>query len=127
MRAIKSVLALLAMAIFVFWMILLFWYALYVMANKLGFDSQATPQYGFASGIGPMLLTAIGMSTLLTGMWHSLNCHEPGCYRIGRHKISGTPWCNEHHEKARGEQTADDLLRQILATLDDISSKLGAL
>lgn len=107
-----------ALFISVFLLFMLFWMGAFVLANHLGFDSQATPQYGFTSGIGPMLLTALGMSTIITGMWHHVNCHEPGCPRVGRHKINGTPWCNIHHGKARDEETTEDLLRQIVTLLE---------
>ena len=29
------------------------------------------------------------------------NCHDKGCWRIGRHTVDGTPWCDRHHHKAR--------------------------
>lgn len=29
------------------------------------------------------------------------DCHYKGCWRMGRHVVDGSPWCNKHHEKAR--------------------------
>ena len=29
------------------------------------------------------------------------NCHERRCWRVGRHAVDGTPWCNRHHQAAR--------------------------
>lgn len=98
--------------------------AYYGLRHALGFDSQATMAYAFVSGIGPMLLTAIGMSTLIGGLWHHVNCHEPGCWWVGRHKVNGTPWCNRHHQSARAEQTTDDLLRALIERLDQVLERL---
>lgn len=28
-------------------------------------------------------------------------CHQGRCWRIGRHQVDGTPWCNRHHGAAR--------------------------
>lgn len=36
-----------------------------------------------------------------TAIYHKHNCHEPRCYRIGKHTVDGSPWCNHHHEQAR--------------------------
>jgi hypothetical protein len=82
-----------------------------------GFSSQATDQYAFVSGVGPMLLTALLGSSVVAGLWHGLNCHREGCYRIGRHKVSGTPWCNRHHEGARPAVTVEDKLDELLDLL----------
>lgn len=68
--------------------------------------------YAFYSGIGPMLLTAAGMSTIIGGLWHSKNCHQDGCFRIGKHHVNGTPWCNVHHEAARHVKTSEQLLAE---------------
>jgi hypothetical protein len=85
------------------------------LIHFLGIDTQASDNYDFTSGIGPMLLTAAGMSTLISGLWHAHNCHEPSCWRIGRHKIDGTPWCNLHHEHARPCEAV---------TMDEIAARL---
>lgn len=90
-----------------------FWWLSFFVANRLGFDAQSTPQYGFSSGIGPMLLTALGMSTIIVSLWHTQNCHEDGCWNLGKHKVNGTPWCNVHAEAARQRENTDDLLREI--------------
>ena len=68
-------------------------------------ESSSTPwTYQLESGMIPAL-TVLGLVTLITGMWHAHNCHAEGCWRIGRHRIDGTPWCNVHHTAAR-ESTA---------------------
>jgi hypothetical protein len=51
----------------------------------------------FWSGFAPNLaiLGAAG------GAYNKHNCHVPRCWRIGRHHVNGTPWCNKHHGAAR--------------------------
>jgi hypothetical protein len=93
--------------------------------NWLGFSNQATGQYAFASGPGPMMLTAAGMGSIITGLWHAHNCHVDGCWSIGRHKINGTPYCNTHHEDARHEKTAEQLLSEAVALLQAIRGDLA--
>lgn len=62
------------------------------------------PNYNFFSGSGSDLseVTLLGLvASFVLGAWHHVNCHEPGCPRIGKHKVDGTPWCTRHHEAAR--------------------------
>lgn len=80
--------------------------------------------YAFCSGIGPMLLTGLGMSTIIVGLWHNVNCHEAGCYKIGRHKVDGTPWCNSHHENARLDRSDHQLFKDMLAELQKLNKIL---
>lgn len=79
--------------------------------SKVDYFTYGT-NYAFASGPGPMILTAAGMSTIIGGLWRTHNCHYDGCWNIGRHKINGTPWCNTHHEQARHEKTVEELIAE---------------
>ncbi|HEY2088620.1 MAG TPA: hypothetical protein VGH54_21695 [Mycobacterium sp.] len=83
------------------------------LAHFLGIDTQASQNYDFASGVGPMLVTAVFSGGVIVSLWHGLNCAEHGCWRIGRHKVSGTPYCNRHHENARPERTELEVLESI--------------
>jgi hypothetical protein len=85
----------------------------------LGWDGQSSDNYAAWSGSLPALFTLLGLSTIITGLWHSVNCHEPGCLRIGKHKVSGTPWCGAHHEKARYRLSVEELLERILKATDE--------
>jgi hypothetical protein len=87
-------------------------------AHFLGIDTQASQNYDFVSGVGPMIITALGFSGMILGLWHNLNCHAPGCLRIGRHKVSGTPWCNIHQEEARPERSERELLERVVELLE---------
>jgi hypothetical protein len=61
------------------------------------------------------VLTLLGA---ITGMWHHVNCHNSRCWRIGRHKISGTPWCNRHYVTARQLKTDSDRLDRVIELLE---------
>lgn len=60
-----------------------------------GIDDVSGYWYGFWSGIG----SDITEFTTLGIIWHRLNCHVDGCYRIGLHHVMGTPYitCRKHH------------------------------
>jgi hypothetical protein len=65
-----------------------------------GANDETGTVYGFWSGFGSDLseITLVG---LVIGGWRKHNCHTKRCWRIGRHVVSGTPYCNHHHEAAR--------------------------
>jgi hypothetical protein len=90
----------------------------------LGWDGQTSDYYAAWSSSVPAIFTLLGMSTLITGLWHGVNCHEPGCLRWGRHKISGTPWCNVHHDNARPERAEHEILASIDGKLDELVTLL---
>jgi len=113
---------LIALGAGVFLLICGFWVGLFELFKAVGGNNQATSLYGFTSGPGPMILTALLGSTIFVTVWHSLNCHVEGCLNIGKHKVRGSPYCNLHHEDARHEKTVEqlltetnDLLRQVLS------------
>jgi hypothetical protein len=82
--------------------------------------SSSTPwTYQFLSGFLPAL-TVLGLFTFVVGAWRHVNCHEPGCWRIGRHRLNGTPWCNVHHASARPQQSTEELLAEISGKLSQL-------
>lgn len=93
------------------------------LLHFLGIDTQQSDNYDAWSGSIPALETGLGMSTLITGMWHSVNCHEPGCLRPGKHRVDGTPWCSRHHGHARSRAGAT--LDDVVARLDTLIAALG--
>lgn len=50
-------------------------------------------------------------------------CHEARCWRIGRHKVAGTPWCNSHHLTARraAEPAPDPVAERIGRLADSVA------
>lgn len=100
---------------------LLVWWFDRDVIHFLGWDGQASDNYAAWSGSLPALFTLAGMSTIITGLFHNLNCHEPGCWRFGRHKVDGSPWCNVHHEKARPDVTDSARLDRIIELLENLA------
>jgi hypothetical protein len=92
-----------------------FWYVTFLICKLTGFELQTTPQYGFTSGIGPMILAAIGMTTIITGLWHHANCHVDGCLRVGSHPAGDFKVCRKHHHEIRrtSEVTVASLRRHV--------------
>lgn len=82
-----------------------------------------SPFYQLVSGFIPAL-TVVSLATLIGGMWHHVNCHEEGCWRIGRHHVNGMVWCHRHHQNARPSATAEELLAAILERLDRLMENL---
>lgn len=79
--------------------------------------SSSTPwTYQMWSGIIPAL-TILTLFGSLGGAYHLHNCHKDGCWRIGKHRIAGTPWCDRHKAMAKPAVSTEDLLLQILAEL----------
>ena len=63
-------------------------------------EPGSPPNYNFWSGVG----SDIGELTIVAGLlaiYRKHVCHEDGCWRISRHVVNGSPWCNKHHGKAR--------------------------
>ena len=67
-----------------------------------GADNVSGPWYGFWSGFGSDL-TEFG---LIAVFWHKFNCHTKGCWRVGIHKVNGTPFvvCRKHHPTIDGKK-----------------------
>lgn len=68
-------------------------------AHDIGIDTQASQEYAFFSGFGTWLLAVIGYSGVIATVTRSLNCHAPGCPRLGRFPVAGGMYkvCHRHH------------------------------
>ena len=67
------------------------------MTRFLGTDGGAW--YDFYSGLFGVLVFGAGLLTSAYVTSRKHNCHEPGCWRIGRFPVEGTSWaaCRRHH------------------------------
>lgn len=73
---------------------------LHWLAVHTGTLNEPGPYYGFWSGFGSDL-GEVALLGAIFGAYHKHNCHQPRCWRVGRHTVDGTPWCNHHHQAAR--------------------------
>lgn len=84
------------------------------LQQALGMNTQTTDNYDSVSGVLPMVVTALGFSSLIVTAWHHLNCHETGCWKIGRFPIGDGKWksCKAHHPDpdVKNGLTSDHLL-----------------
>ena len=92
-------------------------------AHFLGIDTQGSQNYDFVSGVGPMFVTALGYGGLITALVAKFNCHEPGCWRVGKHHVAGSPWCGRHHKHARPERHLNEILESIEALLTELVAR----
>lgn len=102
------------------------WGWLYALGVHPYPESSSTPwTYQFYSGMFASL-AVLGLLGSAAGLWHHVNCCEPGCWRIGKHKVNGTPWCGRHQEGARPEMTENELLTRIHTELAAVRELLAA-
>ena len=77
------------------------------LLHVLGVDNLSGRWYGFWSGFGADIGEAALIGAVL-GMVRKHNCHIRRCWRIGRHTVNGSPYCNKHHQAARGNDTGSE-------------------
>lgn len=70
------------------------------LLHVLGVDNEAGRWYAFWSGFGSDM-SEVALLGALGALFKRHNCHERRCWRIGRHVVDGTPWCDRHHQAAR--------------------------
>lgn len=74
--------------------------------------------YQLESGFIPAL-TVLSLLGAIVGTYHLHNCHSAHCFRLGKHKIGGTPWCTRHAGEGRAYHGD--------VTLADVCGRLDAL
>ena len=63
--------------------------------HVLGIDDANGKPYLFYSGfLGNMTIVATGFMAI-----RNMGCHQKRCWRVGRHRLDGTPYrlCSRHH------------------------------
>lgn len=88
----------------------------------LGVHPYPGPQtpwtYQLWSGFTPAL-TVLTLLGSVVSLYHLHNCHADRCWRLGKHRVGGTPWCSRHQQLGQPSETVEELLRQILAAVHD--------
>ena len=95
-------------------------------AHFLGIDTQGSQNYDFVSGVGPMIITALGYGGIISALVGKFNCHHHGCWRIGKHHVNGSPWCTVHHHEVRPERRDHEILESIEGSLGELLKLLKA-
>jgi hypothetical protein len=67
-----------------------------------GIDDTAGPWYALWSGFG----SDIAELAIVAAIFRKINCHARGCWRIGLHRVPGTPYttCARHNPAHRGDK-----------------------
>lgn len=94
-------------------------------AFGIGIHPYPGPQTPWTYQLYSGFLPALTVATLLgsaASLYHLHNCHQDHCWRIGKHKVDGTPWCGKHHQNAREQAAAT--LADVVAKLDIIAGEL---
>lgn len=77
---------------------------LHWLSVHTGTSNEASPYYAFWSGFGSDI-SELAIVGAVFGGYRKHNCHERHCWRIGRHTVDGTPYCNKHHQAARNTES----------------------
>jgi hypothetical protein len=66
----------------------------------IGVYNPSSRWYLFWGGFGSCLTEF----AIVAVVWRKVNCHAKGCYRVGLHKVDGTPYitCKKHHPNHPG-------------------------
>lgn len=67
------------------------------LGHFLGLDNVSGAFYAFWSGSGSQIERLIELAVVGGILWHRHNCHEPGCWRIGRFPDGAWHVCKRHH------------------------------
>jgi hypothetical protein len=67
--------------------------------RAMGIDTQSSQNYDFVSGVGPMIIAALGFTGIAATAIHHLNCHVAGCPRLARYPVGDGQFrvCLRHH------------------------------
>lgn len=98
------------------------------LAWRFGMGISPVPQgtgwpYQLLSGFVPAL-TVLSLLGAILGTYHLHNCHKGGCWRIGKHKVNGTPWCSRHEGEARPAVSVEQLLETLIERFDLLAERL---
>jgi hypothetical protein len=80
-----------------------------------GTTNESGPYYGFWSGFGSDLAEFGILGAIATGIYQLVkkyNCHEPGCWRVGKYEAAGGQFllCYHHHPDLHGLKPTHDLI-----------------
>ena len=85
-----------------------------------GTVNEPGPYYGFWSGFGSDIAEFGILGAAATGLYQlvkKVNCHQPGCWRIGTHSAAGGQFmlCYLHHPDYMGKKPTQELIHRLHA------------
>ena len=87
------------------------WFALHTGTLHGGPDVYYNFWSGFGSDLGEATLISAVCIGVYTGV-RKVNCHTKGCWRIGHHPLTGTPYilCRHHHPDVPNHGATHELI-----------------
>src|SRR5271165_6758535 len=85
-----------------------------------GAVNEPGPYYGFWSGFGSDIAEFGILGAIGTGLYQlvkKVNCHEPGCWRVGTHPAADGQFmlCYRHHPDYMGKKPTHELIQRLHA------------
>lgn len=64
------------------------------------------PESGHGYAFMSSVAGATGFFAIGVILYRRMNCHESGCWRLGKHHVEGTPYvtCHKHHPTLPGDR-----------------------
>jgi hypothetical protein len=89
------------------------WFAVHT-----GTVNEPGPYYAFWSGFGSDIAEFGIIGAVGTGTYQlirKLNCHEPGCWRVGNHPAAGGQFllCYRHHPDLGGKRPTSEMIKRL--------------
>lgn len=100
------------------WIAVQHWLSAHTGTGELSTNVYYNFWSGFGSDLGELtLVSAVGVGVYTAA--RKVNCHTKGCWRIGHHKLEGTPYilCRHHHPDVPTEGASHE---HILAHYDRV-------
>jgi hypothetical protein len=88
------------------------------LAVHTGTVNEPGPYYGFWSGFGSDIAEFAIIGTIATGVYQLVrkyNCHQPGCWRVGKHPAAGGQFmlCYRHHPDFQGQRPTAEIISRL--------------
>jgi hypothetical protein len=94
-----------------------------------GTINEPGPYYGFWSGFGSDIAEFSILGAIGTGLYQlvkKVNCHEPGCWRVGTHPAAGGQFmlCYRHHPDYMGKKPTHELIQRLHAEHKELQAAI---
>jgi len=94
-----------------------------------GTINESGPYYGFWSGFGADIAEFGILCAIGTGLYQlvkKVNCHEPGCWRVGTHPAAGGQFmlCYRHHPDYAGKKPTHELIHRLHAEHQELQATM---
>jgi hypothetical protein len=94
-----------------------------------GMVDESGPYYGFWSGFGSDIAEFGILGAISTGLYQlvkKVNCHEPGCWRVGTHPAADGQFmlCYRHHPDYAGKKPTHELIQRLHAEHKELQAAI---